>query len=131
MLNFQGKDLLEKLRIMNKRELGTQGEECAIRYLKSKKYKIICKNFYTRMGEIDVVAKKENYIIFIEVKTRTNFKYGTPASAVDSNKIRHMKSAAKVFLMFNRFNKYSIRFDVIEVFFQNGNYKINHIKQII
>lgn len=115
----------------NKREFGKKGEEIAEKYLKSKRYKIICKNFYTRKGEIDIIALKEKNLIFIEVKTRTNNKYGTPAMAVNPTKIKHMKFAAKIFLLLNKFNKYDIRFDVIEVVIKNGKCVINHIKQVV
>jgi len=116
---------------MNNREFGRKGENIAEEYLKDKKYKIVCKNFYTRRGEIDIIAQKDNYLVFVEVKTRKNYKYGTPAMAVNTTKIKHMKFAAKVFLLLNKFNKYSIRFDVIEIMVRNGKYIINHIKQII
>lgn len=115
----------------NKRQFGKEGEEIAEKYLKKQRYKIICKNFYTRKGEIDIIAKKEKLIVFIEVKTRTNLKYGTPAMAVNSTKIRHMKTAARIFLMLNKFTKCSIRFDVIEIYKTENDYKINHIQQII
>lgn len=115
----------------NKRQFGMKGEAIAEKYLKSKNYKIICKNFYTRKGEIDIIALKENYIVFCEVKTRTNYKYGTPAMAVSPTKIKHMKFAAKVFLLLNKFNKYTIRFDVIEIVIKNGKCMINHIKQVV
>ena len=115
----------------NNRKVGMKGEDIAEKYLKDKKYKIICKNFYTRKGEIDIIAIKDNNLIFFEVKTRTNYKYGTPAMAVNSTKIKHMKFAAKVFLMLNKFNKYSIRFDVIEIVIKDRKCMINHIKQIV
>lgn len=116
---------------MNKRKFGSIGEKIAERYLISKKYRIVCKNFYTKRGEIDIIAQKQGYIFFIEVKTRSSLKYGTPASAVNHVKIKHMKTAAKIFLKLNKFEGYSFRFDVIEVILKNGKCKINHIKQII
>ena len=117
--------------MINKRRVGIIGEKIARDYLKNKGYSIITTNFYTRTGEIDIIAKKENYIDFIEVKTRTNDTYGTPASAVNRTKIKHILNSAKVFLRLNKFNKYEIRFDVIEIYIKNGKCKINHIKQII
>ncbi len=116
---------------MNKRQIGAIGEKIAQKYLINKKYKIITTNFYTKRGEIDIIATENNYLIFIEVKTRTNNKYGTPGMAVNSVKINHMKLAAKVFLMLNKFEKYKIRFDVIEIIIKNKKILINHIKQII
>lgn len=116
---------------MNKRKFGAVGEKIAEKYLKDRKYKIICKNFYTRKGEIDIVAQKEKNLVFVEVKTRSNYDYGSPSMAIDSTKIRHMKIAAGIFLSLNKFNKYNIRFDVIEIVINDGKCEINHIKQII
>lgn len=117
--------------MINKRRFGIVGEKIARDYLSTNGYKIIKTNFYTQKGELDIIAKKENYIDFIEVKTRTSDIYGTPASAVNKTKIKHMISAAKIFLRLNKFSKYEIRFDVIEIFIKDGKCKINHIKQII
>lgn len=115
-----------------KKELGKKGELISERFLVKKGYKIICKNFYTKKGEIDIIAQKDNDIIFVEVKTRTNLKFGTPAMAINYTKKKHIKLSAKIFLYLNANIKYnSIRFDVIEVFVKGNKYIINHIKNAI
>jgi len=116
---------------MNKRKFGIIGEKMAQKYLKDNKYEIIENNYYTRNGEIDIIASKNNYIIFVEVKTRTNEKYGRAGEAVNKIKKIHMKKSAAIFLKENNFSRFTIRFDVIEVYMINGKCKINHIKQII
>ena len=116
---------------MNKRKFGIIGEKMAQKYLKDNKYEIIENNYYTRNGEIDIIASKNNYIIFVEVKTRTNEKYGRAREAVNKIKKIHMKKSAAIFLKENNFSRFTIRFDVIEVYMINGKCKINHIKQII
>ena len=116
---------------MNKRKFGIIGEKIAQKYLKDNKYEIIENNYYTRNGEIDIIASKNNYIIFVEVKTRTNEKYGKPSESVNNTKKIHMKRSAAIFLKENSFSRFTIRFDVIEVYMINGKCKINHIKQII
>ena len=116
---------------MNKRKFGIIGEKIAQKYLKYNKYEIIENNYYTRNGEIDIIASKNNYIIFVEVKTRTNEKYGRASEAVNNIKKNHMKRSAAIFLKENNFSGFTIRFDVIEVYMINGKCKINHIKQII
>ena len=113
---------------MNKRKFGIIGEKIAENFLKQNGYIVLKNNFYTKKGEIDLIAKKNNCIIFIEVKTRSNYKYGTPAMAVNDIKKQHIKSAANIFLYINKFDKYEIRFDVIEVLINNGKCYINHIK---
>ena len=116
---------------MNKRKFGIIGEKIAQKYLKNNGYKIIENNYYTRNGEIDIIANKEKYIVFVEVKTRTNEKYGRASEAVNNIKKNHMKRSAAIFLKENNFSGFTIRFDVIEVYMINGKCKINHIKQII
>ena len=116
---------------MNKRKFGIIGEKIAQGYLLNKGYDIIETNFYTKKGEIDIIAKKDDCIIFVEVKTRTNLNFGTPAMAVDSTKKKHIKLVAKIFLYLNKLEHCNIRFDVIEVFISNGKCNINHIEGIM
>lgn len=114
-----------------KREIGIIGEIIARGFLIRNGYKIVTTNFYTKKGEIDLIVQKDKKLIFVEVKTRTNNKYGTPAMAITEEKIKHMKFAAKVFLMLNDYKNYDIRFDVIEITIINQICKINHIERII
>lgn len=112
-----------------KQETGKFGEDKATQYLIKKGYKILGKNFRCYFGEIDIIAKDvaTNEIVFVEVKTRCNNKYGTPAEAVDKNKRKHIFKTAKYFLYIHKLEDVFVRIDVIEVY-QN---KINHIKQVI
>lgn len=116
---------------MNTRRVGSIGEKIAQKYLINKGYEILETNFYARRGEIDIIAKQNINIIFVEVKTRFNLKYGTPAMAVDSVKKKHIKSAAKTYIYLNKLFKYNIRFDVVEVFINDGKCRINHIEGIM
>lgn len=116
---------------MNKRKFGSVGEKLAQVFLLNKGYEIVDTNFYSRGGEIDIVAQKDNILVFIEVKTRSNFKYGTPAMAVNLTKKKHLRSTAKVYIYINRLYGYDVRFDVIEVLIKDGKCEINHIEQII
>ena len=70
--------------------LGKLGEDIAIRFLKYKGYKVIEKNFSCRYGEIDIIAQNSKFLIFVEVKTRTNLNYGKPVEAVNKIKINHL-----------------------------------------
>ena len=80
-----------------RKEIGTWGENLVCQYLESNNYKVIKRNFLCRQGEIDIIANDENKkeLVFIEVKTRSNFKYGNPIEAVDKNKQNHMNSYSK------------------------------------
>ncbi len=116
---------------MNKRKFGIIGEKIAQDYLKNKGYEIIETNFYTKKGEIDIVSKKDNYIVFVEIKTRNNLEYGTPAMAVNFTKKMHIKNSAKIYIHMNNLYGCNVRFDVIEIIIKNGKCKINHIKNIM
>lgn len=116
---------------MNKRKFGIVGEKIAQGYLLNKGYEILDTNFYTKKGEIDIIAQKDNCIVFFEVKTRSNLEYGTPAMAVNYTKKKHIKSSAKVFLQLNRLHGHDVRFDVIEVLIKDGKCKINQIEGIM
>ena len=113
---------------MNNRRFGIIGEKIAQGFLLNKGYDILETNFYTKIGEIDIIAKKDKCIVFIEVKTRTSLKYGTPAMAVNSIKKKHIKSVAKTFLHLHRLSNSEIRFDVIEIFINEGKCEVNHIE---
>ncbi len=117
--------------IVNKRRFGIIGEKIAQNYLKNKGYKIIETNFYTRKGEIDIIAQKDKCIIFVEVKTRNNFEYGTPAMAVNAIKKTHIKNSAKIYIHTNKLYGWNVRFDVIEVIIKSGKCQINHIENIM
>lgn len=112
-------------------EIGKLGEQIAKIYLNSIKYKIIERNFNCRQGEIDIIAKDKDELIFIEVKTRTNLIYGKPSEAVDSRKQKHIYNSAKYYLYINQLEKSFIRFDVIEVYIAKDKIRVNHIKQVI
>ena len=116
---------------MNKDNIGFKGEEYACNYLENKEYQIIARNFMCNQGEIDIVAKDKNELVFIEVKTRTNLKYGNPVDAVDKNKTKHIWNATKFYLYKNNLEKEYVRFDVIEVYIIAKGYRINHIKNVM
>ena len=116
-------------------DIGRMGEKLACKFLRKKGYRIIKTNIHLSHNEIDIIAKNKEYIVFVEVKTRSTDKelysaYGSPASAVDKNKQFRTITAARIFLKQN--NKISLqpRFDVIEVFLEKDTKKllqINHI----
>ena len=94
--------------------VGAFGEAAAEKYLKKNKYKILDNNYNIRGGEIDIIAEKDGYVVFVEVKTRTDSKFGTGAEAVTYNKRQRLTKAAKVYLTYKP--ETDARFDVIEVF---------------
>lgn len=115
-----------------RQEIGRWGENLTCQYLEKNNYKIIERNFLCRQGEIDIIAKDiiQKELVFIEVKTRSNFKYGNPAEAVNPEKQKHMIKAIQYYIYKNHIKNIPIRIDVIEVYIVQ-QCKINHIKQIM
>lgn len=111
--------------------IGKRGEQIAIDYLKGQGYVILEKNFSSRQGEIDIIAKDKEEVVFVEVKTRTNFLYGKPIEAVDLKKQKHLLSTAKYYLLKHNLKNSFIRIDIIEIFLKEGKRIINHIKNCI
>lgn len=112
----------------NSKEIGNFGESITEEYLIKSGYRILERNFYCRIGEIDIIAENNNFICFIEVKTRHKSLFGNPCEAVNKKKqIRIIKTAEFYILKNTLFSSY-FRFDVIEVFLDKESYNINHIK---
>jgi putative endonuclease len=118
-----------KIKTLNKIK-GNYGENLAIDFLKEKNYEIIERNYENKFGEIDIIAKENESIIFIEVKYRENLNFGEGIEAVDFYKRNHIRNVAKVFIMKNHLENSEIRFDVIEILKINTKYKIKQIKAI-
>ena len=110
---------------MNNIQKGKIGESIALKYLINNKANILETNYRINSGEIDIIAKFNEELVFIEVKSRTNIKFGHPSEAVDYKKIRKIINTAKYYLLKNNLNDVPIRFDVIEIYLKDK--KINHI----
>lgn len=81
------------------RATGTAYETLAEEYLKQKGYRILKKNFYTKAGEIDMIAKDDAYLVFVEVKYRSSLRGGHPLEAVDTRKQQRIRRAAQYYLL--------------------------------
>ncbi len=96
-------------------ELGKQGEDAAVAFLKKKGYQILARNVRTPSGELDIVAEHDSQVVFVEVKTRTRKKYGHPWEAVNKAKQKKLALLAKIYISKNRLQNKVCRFDVIGV----------------
>ncbi len=96
--------------------LGQQGEEAAVHYLRSRGYKILERNFRCRAGEVDIIAEEKGDLVFVEVKARSSNRYGNPAEAVTPRKQRQISKAALCYLG-DRNPGRAARFDVVTVQF--------------
>lgn len=111
------------MNFFNKKE-GAIGEFDAKSYLEKKKYKILQTNYKNKIGEIDLIAKDGEYIVFVEVKNRSSLAFGRPAEAVDERKQYKIRRVAQGYLHEKHLYDVPCRFDVIEVLGE----EINHIK---
>ena len=94
---------------------GALGEVYAARHLREQGYEIVCANYRTRMGEIDVVAEKDDVLAFVEVKTRSAGMIAPPAESVGTRKQKRIAAAASQYLKSEPAGRRA-RFDVIEVY---------------
>ncbi len=110
----------------NNREKGKIGEEIACKYLESRGLEIICTNFRTAFGEIDIIAKEKDYVVFVEVKLRNGIGYGFPREAVGKSKQKNIINTALQFIEENNLQNIDFRFDVVEIIGKDKN--IEYIK---
>ena len=106
---------------MNKQLVGQIGENAAADVLRAKGYTILKRNYRCKHGEIDIIAEKYGDMRFVEVKTRQSLKFGWPSEAVDEEKQRHIRKAARCYLNEIREKGYVPRtynFQIMEVTFE-------------
>lgn len=115
---------------MNTKLLGKWGEEQAADYLRKEKYEIVSAGYRTRYGEIDLIAKKNRLIVFVEVKLRKSDRFAQAMEYVDTHKQARLRTTAEIWLSEQELDC-PCRFDVVEVYAPHGGkgaVRINHIK---
>lgn len=115
---------------MNNKRVGELGERLAKIYLETSGFQILKCNYRTKRGEIDIIAKKNRCIHFVEVKSRTN-KYVLARQSIDKTKCDHILRVAEYYIYMNRIENVSCQIDAIEVYIQENSVQINYIPQII
>jgi len=113
---------------MQKKELGKKGEDVAVRFLKKHGYHILQRNYTCKMGEMDIIAKERDMLVFVEVKTRTSTTFGLPQLAVNPRKQKQLSKVALNFLKEKQLREPKARFDVVAVLFVNQEAEIDLIK---
>jgi putative endonuclease len=108
-------------------KLGERGEKIAVDFLQKQGYRIIKKNYRTRLGEIDLIARDGDTLVFIEVKTRESLEYGNPYESVNNLKKRKIGNVALLYL--KGLKKIPpCRFDVVSISYEDGKPELNLIK---
>lgn len=111
-----GENITKPAKRLNKRiALGKWGESLAADYMVEKGYQLVVTNFRTPDGEIDLVVQKDGELVFVEVKTRRNVRFGMPEEAVNDEKIDHLESAVGHYLLLHPEFENNWRLDVISV----------------
>ena len=105
--------------MINTRQRGKWGEDIACDYLKKKEYRTVTTRFRSRFGEIDLIVKNKEYLVFVEVKTRKNANFAYAREHVSKEKQRKIIATANCWLA-SRPTKLQPRFDVIEVYAKDG-----------
>lgn len=109
------------------KEIGNKGESIAIEYLINAGYHIEKTNYRHGKYEIDIIATKDELLIFFEVKARSNLAYGSPEDAIDDKKMNNILECANEYINETQWLK-RIRFDIISITF-SPEFSINHIKE--
>jgi len=108
---------------------GRSGEDMAVSYLQRRGYTVLARNYRQRFGEIDVVAEKGDTLVFVEVKTRRNDRYGSPLEAVDQRKQRKLARMAQDYISRHNMEDRAARFDVLAVYILgDSRHEIEHIR---
>ena len=110
-------------------KLWIKGEETAVRYLLKQGYEILERNYRSQQGEIDIIARDKDFLVFVEVKNYSYRSYGSPVGAVGKSKKQSIIHAAETYIYKNRIEDVYSRFDVISIYKKyDGSQIIEHFK---
>ncbi|MCK9309455.1 MAG: YraN family protein [Candidatus Cloacimonetes bacterium] len=115
----------------SKHDIFKTGEDLATKYLISNGYRLVCRNFRTRSGEIDIIVETDQHLIFVEVKTRTFHSIETALASVSYTKQKKISKTAQEYINLNeQYGNHIFRFDVIVVFrnASTNTYSIHHLE---
>ena len=112
-----------------RKNLGLKGEILAGKELEKRGYMILERNFTCKIGEIDIIAKNNNTLVFIEVRSRTKSDFGLPEESVNYKKQVKIREVAQYYLSKNNLHDVNCRFDVVGIVWEsNKKIKMNLIK---
>ena len=118
--------------MVTSKDSGNEGEVAAANYLLKQGFTIIGRNFRSKFGEIDIIAKDGNTFVFVEVKKRISSKFGTPEEAITKRKLNRIIKTIDYYLYRHGLNggANKIRIDVIAISGSERNTSLNHIKNV-
>jgi putative endonuclease len=103
-----------------RRHFGQQGEACALHYLQQQGYRIQCRNYRCRQGEIDIIAWDGATLVFVEVKSKGQLRFGAPQGMVDWRKQQKLTRVAMAYVQQQGLHNTAVRFDVVAIVFPPG-----------
>ena len=112
-------------------QTGKIGEEVAKKYLEKKGYKIIEQNYKTKYAEIDLVAKKRNEMVFVEVRTKKGEDFGTPEDTINRRKLRKLWGNARAYTVWKKWlGPYRVDAVCVVLRYDNTMERLNHYENI-
>ena len=115
--------------MLNRRQqFGKKSESIAVRHLRKSGYRILEQNYRTKLGEIDIIAKDKETLVFVEVKARSSALFGNPKWAITPRKQKKISMVALYYLKATKQSNAKARFDVVAISSKKGNLKIETIK---
>jgi len=115
---------------LSNKELGKLGEDYAANWFRDQGYQILDRNWRTNRVELDLVVAMQDLVIFVEVKTRSNYNFGGAALAVSQQKISHLRQAALFWLKENKYFAARIRIDLVALQYTNDEFSLTHIRGV-
>lgn len=113
-----------------RQDIGRYGEERAAAYLKDRGYEIIERNWRSQTGEIDLIARDKDRLVFVEVKTRNGSGFGHPFEAITANKVARMRRLVADWCVAKQVSGVKVRLDAIAVLITGGRVHIEHLKEV-
>jgi putative endonuclease len=107
--------------MMKRKDIGNMGERLALDFLKKKGFRILGTNYRCPRGEIDIIARQKDCLVFVEVRTKANLAFGCPEESITSTKKAHLKSTADHYLQNQTKLPVSWRIDVLAIELDSEN----------
>ncbi len=114
-----------------KSKVGSIGEQAAASYLLSKHFRILERNFKARYGEIDIVARDGNTLVFVEVKTRCTASFGSPELSVTPGKLRDVIQTAQYYVLLHPERNPDMRIDVVAIMLDPVSYAVTKLTHLV
>lgn len=117
---------------LRNKKLGKTGEEIAAKYLQSKGFTIVERNFHKGYSEIDIVARDKTALVFVEVKTRIGYKFGTPEEAITPWKLHSLTRSVQYYKLLHPNPSETMRIDVVAIVLSSTDMveKLSHYKNV-